>query len=204
MKARYLAFIGTALAWTVLGSTAIAQSSTVPREIKLSQASGSSPQNMTKPGAGSSSQSAPAPGSAQPPQSQTQPPVQQAPQAQVSQQDLQKFANAIKKLQPIQREAQTQITQAIQQQNFSEKRFGEIYQSRRNPQAQAAPKVTPEESKKFEVVSAKIDQIDKVTQSKMEKTVQEEGLDVKRFNQIFSAIRQDPALLQQVQKMIQS
>lgn len=201
MKARYLAFIGTALAWTVLGSTAIAQSSTVPREIKLSQASGSSPQNTTKPGV---SQSAPAPGSAQPPQSQTQPPVQQAPQAQVSQQDLQKFANAIKKLQPIQREAQTQITQAIQQQNISEKRFGEIYQSRRNPQAQPTAKVTPEESKKFEVVSAKIDQIDKVTQSKMEKTVQEEGLDVKRFNQIFSAIRQDPALLQQVQKMIQS
>jgi hypothetical protein len=197
MKARYLAFIGTVLAWTVLGSTAIAQSSTVPREIKLSQASNSSPQNTTKPGAGSSSQSAPPPGAAQPP-------VQQAPQAQVSQQDLQKFANAIKKLQPIQRQAQTQITQAIQQQNFSEKRFGEIYQSRRNPQAQPTAKVTPEESKKFEVVSAKIDQIDKVTQSKMEKTVQEEGLDVKRFNQIFSAIRQDPALLQQVQKMIQS
>jgi hypothetical protein len=38
----------------------------------------------------------------------------------------------------------------------------------------------------------------------MEKAVREEGLEIPRFNQIFIAIRSNPALLQKVQQMIQS
>ena len=96
----------------------------------------------------------------------------------------------------------SQITTAIKQQNLSEKRFGEIYQSKQNPQAQATAKVTPEENKKFEQVNAKIRQIQKSAQSKMEQTVKSEGLEIPRFNQIFLAIRQDPQLLQKVRQML--
>jgi hypothetical protein len=196
MKARYLTFIGTALALAVLGSNTIAQSSSVPKEIKLSQESSSSPQNLTK--------QAPKPGTTQPQQSQPQPQNQQAPQTEVSQQELQKFANIVKKLQPLQRGALSQIQGAIKQQNLSEQRFGEIYQSQKNPQAQPTKKVTPEEKKKFEQVNAEIAKIQETTQSKMEEAVRAEGLEIPRFNQIFSAIRSNPALMQKVQQMIQS
>ncbi len=196
MKARYLTFIGTALALAVLGSNTIAQSSSVPKEIKLSQESSSSPQNLTK--------QAPKPGTTQPQQSQPQPQNQQAPQTEVSQQELQKFANIVKKLQPLQRGALSQIQGAIKQQNLSEQRFGEIYQAQKNPQAQPTKKVTPEEKKKFEQVNAEIAKIQETTQSKMEEAVRAEGLEIPRFNQIFSAIRSNPALMQKVQQMIQS
>jgi hypothetical protein len=196
MKARYLTFIGTALALAVLGSNTIAQSSSVPKEIKLSQESSSSPQNLTK--------QAPKPGTTQPQQSQPQPQNQQAPQTEVSQQELQKFANIVKKLQPLQRGALSQIQGAIKQQNLSEQRFGEIYQSQKNPQAQPTKKVTPEEKKKFAQVNAEIAKIQETTQSKMEEAVRAEGLEIPRFNQIFSAIRSNPALMQKVQQMIQS
>ncbi len=196
MKARYLTFIGTALALAVLGSNTIAQSSSVPKEIKLSQESSSSPQNLTK--------QAPKPGTTQPQQSQPQPQNQQAPQTEVSQQELQKFANIVKKLQPLQRGALSQIQGAIKQQNLSEQRFGEIYQSQKNPQAQPTKKVTPEEKKKFAQVNAEIAKIQETTQSKMEEAVRAEGLKTSRFNQIFSAIRSNPALMQKVQQMIQS
>ena len=63
-------------------------------------------------------------------------------------------------------------------------------------------KVTPEENKKFEQVNAKIRQIQKSAQSKMEQTVKSEGLEIPRFNQIFLAIRQDPQLLQKVRQML--
>jgi hypothetical protein len=187
-----------------MSSAAVAQSRTLPGETKLSQAPSGSPQTPTQPGSNPANTQAPARQSAPPTQSQPQSPIQQAPKAQVSQAELQKFANAVKKLQPIQQNALSQITTAIKQQNLSEKRFGEIYQSKQSPQAQPTAKVTPEESKKFEQVKAKITQIQKSAQSKMEQTVKSEGLEIPRFNQIFLAIRQNPQLLQKVRQMLRS
>lgn len=192
MKARYLT-LGTAVALAI-SSSAVAQSNTEAREIKLSQAS-QIPQNQTNPPS-TPNQQAPAPGTAQPRQSQ--------PQTQVSQAELQKFANAIKKLQPIQQQAETQITQAIQQQELSEQRFGEIYQSRQNPQAKPTKKITSEENKKFEQANAKIQQIQQSIQSRMEETVRSEGLDIQRFNAIFLTLRSNPEMLQKVRQMIKS
>ena len=183
MKARYLSFIGMAIAVTLSGGAAWAQSSTVPKEIQLSQAD--SPSQPTKP-------------------SQSQPPTQQPAQSQVSQKELQQFANAVKKLQPIQENAQNQIVQVIQQENLSEKRFGEIYQSRRNPQAQPTSKITPDENKKFDQANAKIEKIEQSTQGQMEQAVKGEGLDIQRFNQIFLTLRQNPDLLQKVREMIKT
>ncbi len=196
MKARYLTFIGTAIA-IAISNSAVAQSSTIPGEIKLSQAQTGSPQTPAQPNSSPSTNTAPAP-RAVPPQ------TQQAPQTQVSQAELQKFANAVKKIQPIQQQAQTQVAQVIKQQNLSEQRFGEIYQSQRNPQAQPTAKVTPEEKKKFEQASAQIQKIQETTQSKMEQAVRGEGLEIPQFNKIFLAIRQNPELLQKVQQMIKT
>jgi Domain of unknown function (DUF4168) len=187
MKARYLSFIGMAIAVTLSGGAAWAQSSTVPKEIKLSQADSPSP-SQTQP--------------TQP--SQSQPPAQQPAQSQVSQKELQQFANAVKKLQPIQENAQNQIVKVIQQENLSEKRFGEIYQSRRNPQAQPTAKVTPEENKRFDQANAKIEKIEQSTQGQMEQAVKGEGLDIQRFNQIFLSLRQNPEMLQKVRELIKS
>lgn len=192
MKTRYLTFMGTALALTI--SSGAAQSS-IAAQIELSQAS-PAPQTPTQP--------APAPQAAPPTQSPGQTPVQPSPQAQVSQEELQKFASVVKKLQPIQQQAQSQITQAIQKQELSEKRFGEIYQSKQNPQAQPTAKVTPEENKKFEQANSQIEQIQQSTQTQMEQTVKSEGLEIQRFNEIFLAIRRDPQMLKKVQQMIQS
>jgi hypothetical protein len=190
MKAGYLSVIGMAIAVALSGGHAWAQSSTVPKDIKLSQA-GSPPQSPTQPTQ---------PSQSQPP---TQP-TQQPAQTQVSQAELKQFANAVKKLQPIQEDAQNQIVQAIQQEKLSEKRFGEIYQSRRNPQTQPTAKITPEENKQFDQANAKIEQIEQSTQSKMEQAVKGEGLNIQRFNQIFLSLRQNPELLQKVRQMIKT
>ncbi|AFY86028.1 DUF4168 domain-containing protein [Chroococcidiopsis thermalis] len=187
MKARYLSFIGMAIAVALSGGAAWAQSGSVPKEIQLSQTDSPS-QNPTQP--------------TQP--SQSQPPTQKPAPAQVSQKELQQFANAVKKLQPIQENAQNQIVQAIQQEDLSEKRFGEIYQSRRNPQAQPTAKITPDENKKFDQANAKIEKIEQSTQGQMEQAVKGEGLDIQRFNQIFLTLRQNPDLLQKVREMIKT
>ena len=127
-----------------------------------------------------------------------------SPSAAISQAELQKFANAVKKLQPIQQSAQREVTQVIQQQGMSEKRFDEIYQARQNPQTQPAATVTSEETKKFEQTTAKLQEIQQVTEAKMLQVVREESLEAQRFNQIFAAVRQNPTLLRKVQELIRS
>lgn len=201
MKARYVTFLGTAFALAI-SCNAVAQSNAVSKETQLSQAS-SSPQTPTQPVPSAPQRQIPAPGASQTPQAQPQLPGQPS-QTDVSQEELQKFANAVKKLQPIQQEAETQINQAIQQQDLSEERFGEIYQSRQNPKAKPEKKITREENKKFEQVSTKIQEIQQATQTRMEQTVRTEGLDIQRFNQIFLSLKRNPELLQKVRQLIKS
>lgn len=141
---------------------------------------------------------------AQSPQPPRQPQDPVVPQAQIESNELQQFANAIKQLRVIQQESITQMTQVVQREGLSEQRFMEIYQSKRNPSAQPTGKITQEEQQKFEQASTKIREIQQSAQPKMEQAVAKAGLNVQRFNQISAAVRQDPALQQKVQQMIQS
>ena len=141
---------------------------------------------------------------AQSPQPPRQPQAPVVPQAQIESNELQQFANAIKQLRVIQQESITQMTQVVQREGLSEQRFMEIYQSKRNPSAQPTGKITQEEQQKFEQASTKIREIQQSAQPKMEQAVAKAGLNVQRFNQISAAVRQDPALQQKVQQMIQS
>lgn len=139
-------------------------------------------------------------------QAQTQAPSPQpnapAPQVKVSPEDLQKFANAIKQLRVIQQTSQTQMVQAVQGEKLSEERFIQIYQAQQNPQAQPKPQITENEKQNFKKAFAKIGEIQQATQAKMQQAVQSQGIEVQRFNQIFAAVRQSPALQQQVRQLL--
>ncbi len=166
-----------------------------PTSTGTSPSDTSVPSNRTTPGSSPSNRSSP---------DSTTKPSTASPSAEVSPIELQKFAHALKRLVPIQQGVKTQIIQTLQQQNLSEKRFSEIYQARKNPQAQATSAITPQETQKFDQIAAKLQQIQKSTQSKMAQVVRGEGLDVQRFNQILVAVRQNPALRQKVREMIRS
>jgi hypothetical protein len=140
------------------------------------------------------------------PQQQQQPQPQQqqtAPAADVSSEDLQKFANAVKQIQTIQQDYQGRMAQAVEQQGLSQDRYLAIQESQANPTAKPNSQVSEDEKQKFEQATAQVSQLQQEAESKMKEAVQAEGLDVKRFNEIFAAIQQDPSLQQQVQQMMQ-
>ena len=148
---------------------------------------------------GLSAQEAPAP------ESETQ--TQEAPQAptatEVSSEELEQFARVIPQLQEIQQSAQQEAAQVIQDSGLSTERFSEIYQSQ---QAGTAPtaEVTPEEQQSYEAASTKIESLEQEVRSQQEEVLQSEGLEPQRFGEILVAVRQDPALQQQVQELLQS
>jgi hypothetical protein len=128
---------------------------------------------------------------------------QTAPAADVSSEDLQKFANAVRQIQTIQQDYQGRMAQAVEQQGLSQDRYLAIQESQTNPSAQPNTQVSEDEKQKFEQATAQVSQLQQEAESKMKEAVQAEGLDVKRFNEIFAAIQQDPSLQQQVQQMMQ-
>lgn len=134
----------------------------------------------------------------------TTPQASAASQVRVSTAELQKFASAVQKLQIIRQNSQAEMARAIQREGLSPERFKQIYQVQRNPQARRTLAVTQQERQRFELAIAKIGKIQNQTQSVMLKAIQDSGLEVKLFNQIFAAVQRNPVLQQRVQQILRS
>ncbi|PSO98171.1 MAG: hypothetical protein BRC53_06020 [Cyanobacteria bacterium SW_6_48_11] len=158
------------------------------------------------PGVAQSQQTAPSRENQQAPQGQQQAPQgqQQARQAKdISQEELEKFANALEQIQTIQQESQQQMAQAVESTGLSEQRYKQIDKAQQNPNAEGTSEVSDQEMQKFQQAQSKLAEIQKQSQSKMEQAVKDVGLEVQQFNRIFAAIQQNPELLKKVRQMIQ-
>ncbi len=141
-----------------------------------------------------------------PAQAQTPGPApapQATPTTPVSKEEVQKFASAIKQILVINRASETEAAQALKGEGLTEQRFDEIYKSQRDPKVVPTVQIQPKERQGYDRVVTKLMQIQKDSDTKMEKAVQAQGLDVPRFNQIFEAAQKNPQLRQEIQKFVQ-
>lgn len=120
----------------------------------------------------------------------------------VTTEEVEQFASAIRQMQQIQSDAQTEAAQVLETVGLSVPRFNEILETQANPQAQPTAEVTPEEQQTFDQAYAEISQIQENTERRMEEAIQAEGLEVERFNEIFAAVRQNPELRQEVERIL--
>jgi Domain of unknown function (DUF4168) len=155
----------------------------------------------------------PAQAQSQAPASPTAPTTGQA--SEITAQEVQQFANALKQMRSIHDQAQTQAGEAIQGQGLTVQRFNEILQSQRAAQGQpsgAAPSTpaqpstpaSPEEQQKFDQALTQITQIQQSVEQRMEQAITGAGLNVQRFNQIFTIARQDQGLKQRIEQVLQN
>ena len=127
---------------------------------------------------------------------------QAAAKVQVNPEELQKFTDTIKELLVTYPKFQTAMVQAVEAEGLSKERFTEIYLAQQNSEVQPSTEITEKEKQDFEKAFGKVEQIQLDNQSQMKQIVQQKGLEVQRFNQIFAATLQDPELQQQVRQMI--
>ncbi len=133
---------------------------------------------------------------------QKAPSAQTAPAASVSSADVQKFAGAVKQILVLNKSSEAQAMDAIRKEGLTEQRFGEILSAQNNPQQKPAKPIAAQERQGYDRAVAKLVQIQKENESKAEQAVKSQGLDIKRFNQIFEQVRSNPQLRQEVKKMI--
>jgi Domain of unknown function (DUF4168) len=137
------------------------------------------------------------------PQNPSVAPATGTPAAAVSPAELQKFAKVIPQLQEIQQSAQQQVSEAIKKAGLSEDRFRELYGAQQSPPAtQASTPATPQEQQAVQQVVSQLETIQSETQTRKVQAVQSQGLELTRFNEILTAVRQDSDLQQQLQQIL--
>lgn len=130
------------------------------------------------------------------------PAPQAAPSAPVSKDEVQKFAGAIKQILVINRASESQAVQAIRGEGLTEQRFDEIYKVQREAKGKPTSQIPAKDQQSYDRAVTKLVQIQKDSETKMEKAVQSQGLNVQRFNQIFEAVQKNPQLKQEIQQII--
>jgi hypothetical protein len=130
--------------------------------------------------------------------------AQAASSSAVTQEELQKFAEAFKEFRVIEMDAEQKMAQAVQAEGLTPERFVEIGQSQQGEAPASAAEVSAEEQQKFDKALVKVREILQNTEDRKYQAVQSQGLEIERFKEIIAAVQENPQLKQQVQQMLQN
>ncbi|MCU0523902.1 MAG: DUF4168 domain-containing protein [Elainella sp. Prado103] len=122
----------------------------------------------------------------------------------VSQDEVQKFANAIEQFETIQTAAQQQANQILAGESLSWERFNQILQTERDPQAPATSEVTDQERQQFDRAVTQLSELQQTTRTQMTEAIQSEGLETTRFAEILAMVQRDPSLRQRIEQELQN
>ncbi|MDX1544360.1 MAG: DUF4168 domain-containing protein [Christiangramia sp.] len=120
----------------------------------------------------------------------------------VSDAELTEFAQVFQKMRVVNQEAQQEMIEVVQDEDFELQRFNEIHQAKIDPEKEV--ETTEKEEKRYELVVAELESIQPKFQKKMEDLVKESDLTMERYQQLAMALRTDPQLQQRLQAIMKS
>ncbi len=132
-----------------------------------------------------------------------QPPQQPEETTVVSDEELQVFVDASMKAQEIQTEAQMEMIGIVEEEGLDVETYNEILQGMQMGQSPDELDVESDTVEKFEKASELIGEIEQEMEGKLISAIEDEGLNLERYQQIFTAIQTSPELQQKMQQMIQ-
>jgi hypothetical protein len=133
----------------------------------------------------------------------SQGPTMQQPQQsdiEVGDEELKKFAEAMKSIQKIQKDSNKKIEDAFSDSSMSKKRFNELYRARQSQGQNKAKDETEKETSEYKKMVKQIREIQSASQQKMLKAVKNHDITVQRFNKLVKAIRTDQELSKRLQQ----
>lgn len=138
-----------------------------------------------------------------PVQAQFQMPPQEAPQIEVSDEELELFIDASMNAQSVQMESQQEMISIVDEEGIEVSTYNEIMQAQQMGQPLEDLGVTESDIEKFESAHEQIQEVEVRMEREIAQAVEEEGMEMERFQEINMAIQQDPELQQRAQQMIQ-
>lgn len=119
----------------------------------------------------------------------------------VSDEDLQKLSNITKVGQGIQEEADKKMKGVVEEGGMEYERFQEIMMAQQNPQLAGQIEVTEEEQSTLQELQPDLMQINQEAQQQYIATIEEEGMELQRFQQIAQAIQAHPEVAERFEEI---
>ena len=129
-------------------------------------------------------------------------PQQQQQPVEVSDAELGKFATAFQQVRLITMEAQENMSGVVTNEGMEIQRFNEIHEATLNPEVEVT--ATDEEKKQHQKIISGLETIQAGVQSKLEKAVQDQGINPARYEQIAMGLQNDPELQERLKKIFDS
>lgn len=120
------------------------------------------------------------------------------PDIDVSEEELNKFVDAMGKIQEANKGAQQKMQQIIEEEGLTAEEYRKIYQAKNDPQKE--PEASEETMKKYKKAEDKIKDVQENNKAEIDKSIEEAGLTPKRYKEIYKAVRSDRELQQKVKK----
>ncbi len=147
------------------------------------------------------------PGNSTKPANPTQPsPAKPTPSTpasnEISSEELSRFINVVQQVGLLTRTAEGKAQQALQEEGLSEDRFREIYQAQKNPSVKPSKPIQASEQASYNRIVARIGTIAKENETQVEQVLRSQKMETERFQQIITAIQNNPSLREEVRKRL--
>ena len=140
-------------------------------------------------------------------QGQMAPGQQQMPDVptsdEVSDEELDRFVSAILAVEPIQIELQGEMEKVIVDEDIELERFQELMMAMQNPQMAEQVGMTQEEQDKIQTLQPKLVELQMEAETDIIAKIEEQGLDVERYNILSMGAQQDQELMMRLQQKIE-
>ena len=124
--------------------------------------------------------------------------------ADVSDEELTQFVKTIADIEPIQMEAQAEIEQAVEEEELDFERFQQLMMAMQNPQMADQIEMSDEEQEKIQNIQPKLQEIQMGAEEEIIAMIEDNGLNVDRYQAIMMGAQQDQELMTRLQTELES
>lgn len=140
----------------------------------------------------------------QQPQQQMQPQQPAAPAPEdISDDELLTFVQTSDAIRPIQEEAQMEMRSVIEEEGITIQRFQQLMMAMQNPQLADQVEMSADEEQSIQEMEPKLVEIETAASENITSEIENQGLDVNRYQAIYMSLQQHPELMERLQAMME-
>lgn len=121
----------------------------------------------------------------------------------VSDEELNQFVTTISDIEPIQVELQTDVQKLVEEQDISMERFQQLMMAMQNPQMADQVDISDEEREQIQNIQPDLSDLQMKAEEKMVEKIEENGLNVQRYQAIMMGAQQDQELMTRLQAALE-
>lgn len=121
----------------------------------------------------------------------------------VSDEELNQFVTTISEIEPIQVELQSEVEELVQEHDISMERFQQLMMAMQNPQMADEVEISDEEQEQIQTIQPDLSDLQMKAEEKMVEKIEDNGLDVERYQAIMMGAQQDQELMTRLQSALE-